>query len=94
MNCEGIFGGFLGVACACVGGFALVEPKRMPCLYLDNLVCPHPKREKFRSLDYRCFRCRYFKEWEKTMDDEDERVLNEIDRIRKNSEAYSRGELS
>jgi hypothetical protein len=27
------------------------------------------------------------------MDEEDERIMNEIDRIRENSEAYLRGEL-
>lgn len=71
----------------------LVERKREPCFYLDKVTCPHPEREKFRSLDYRCFRCHYFKEWEKTMDEEDERVMEEIDRIRESPEAYSRGEL-
>jgi hypothetical protein len=91
--CEEIPRGFLGVVCACVGGFALAELKRLPCLLLDNVVCPHPERAKFRSLDYRCFQCHYFKEWEKTMDEEDERLTNEIDRIRENPEAYLRGEL-
>lgn len=65
----------------------------LSCFYLDNVVCPHPKRKKFRSLDYRFFQCRHFKEWEKMMEKEDERVMNEIDRIHENSEAYLRGEI-
>lgn len=71
----------------------MVERECMPCFYLDNVVCPHPKREQFRSLDYRCFQCRSFKKWEKIMDEEDERMMNEIDMIRENPEAYLRGEL-
>ena len=93
MYCEGIFRGFLGVAYVCVGGFALVERKRLPCFYLHNVVCPRPKREKFRPLDYRCFQCHHFKEWEKVMEEEDEQVMNEIDRIHENPEAYLRGEI-
>jgi hypothetical protein len=56
-------------------------------------VCPHPKRETFRPLDYRCFQCHHFKEWEKVMEEEDEQVTNEIERIHENPEAYLRGEI-
>jgi hypothetical protein len=71
----------------------LVDRKRLPCLYLNKVLCPHPKREKFRPLDYRCFQCHRFKEWEKVMEEEDERIMNEIDRIRENPEAYLRGDI-
>lgn len=70
-----------------------MSARAFSCLYLDDVVCPHPKRENLRSLDYRCFQCRHFKKWEKMMDEEDARVADEIERIRKNPEAYSRGEL-
>jgi hypothetical protein len=82
------------VVFASSGGFVLVERKGEPCIHLNNIVCPHPKRGEFKPLDCRCFRCPHFKQWEKTMEEEDERVTNEIDLIRANPEAYSRGELS
>jgi len=63
------------------------------CLYLDNVACTHPEREKFRSLDYRCFQCCRFKKWEKLMDEEDGRMMDEIEKIQKNPDAYLHGDI-
>lgn len=54
--------------------------KLLPCLFLDNLFCSYRKSEKFTVMA-RCFECPHYLRLMREMDEEDERVMAEIDRI-------------
>ena len=56
--------------------------KLLPCVFLDDVLCSFRKSEKFTILD-KCRTCPYLKRFEREMDEEDERIMDEIDKIRK-----------
>lgn len=51
------------------------------CLFLDDVVCSYRTKAEWDVLD-QCFECAHYKRWEREMDEEDERIMNEIDEER------------
>ncbi len=56
--------------------------KSLPCVFLDDVLCLHRKDAKFVVMA-RCFECRHYRRFMREMDKEDERVMDEIDEIRR-----------
>jgi len=56
--------------------------KVLSCVFFHNVLCSHRKSAKVFIMD-RCFGCSHFLRFEHEMDVEDERVMDEIDEIRK-----------
>jgi len=52
------------------------------CAFWDDVLCSFRKTEHFAVME-RCFKCPHFARFEREMDEEDERVMAEIDRILK-----------
>jgi len=63
-----------------------MSPKSLSCLFLPDILCSFRKTEKFGIMD-RCLKCRYYEEFLREMQAEDEKVMDEIDRWRE-YEAY------
>jgi len=57
----------------------LVE--RFRCSFWDDVFCSHQKYDKPVLLD-RCLTCSHYLRFLREMDEEDERVMAEIDKIR------------
>ncbi len=55
--------------------------KTLSCVLLENVSCPFRKSERFGIMN-RCLNCPVLKRLEREMDEEDERVMDEIDRVR------------
>jgi len=56
------------------------------CVFLVDRVCPHRKSEGKRkrfSIANQCFKCSLYKQFVRMVDAEDERVMDEIEKIRK-----------
>ena len=58
------------------------EKKLLFCVFSSDVLCSFRKSEKFGVMD-RCLKCRYYKEFLREMAEEDEKVMDEIDRIRR-----------
>lgn len=56
--------------------------KLFSCFFSDDVRCSFRKDGRFMVLS-RCFKCRYFRRFKRVMDEEDERVMDEIDEIRR-----------
>jgi len=54
--------------------------KVLPCAFLPDVLCSFRKSEKFGIMD-RCFKCSHYLRFMCEMDEEDERVMDEIDEI-------------
>ena len=52
------------------------------CAFLPDVFCSFRKSEKFALMD-RCLKCPHYKRFEREMDEEDEKVMDEIEKIRK-----------
>jgi len=71
-------------------GFLDSAEKILPCFFLPDVLCSFRKSEKSVPMD-RCFKCKYYRRFMREMDEEEERVWAEIDKIRKYG--YPKGEL-
>ena len=58
------------------------QPKPFSCLFLLHIFCSFRKTEKFGIMD-RCVKCRHYEEFLRIMDAEDEKVMEEIERMRR-----------
>ena len=58
------------------------EGRVLSCMFYDDVLCSYRKSEKFGVMN-RCLKCRHYKRFLREMDEEDKRVMTEIDRIRK-----------
>ena len=56
--------------------------KVLSCMFLDDVLCSFRKSEKFGVMD-RCMKCRHYEEFLREMDEEDEKVMDEIDRMQR-----------
>jgi hypothetical protein len=56
--------------------------KCLPCVFWNDVLCSYRKDAKFVVMD-RCFKCRHYTRFMREMDEEDERVMDEIDEIRR-----------
>lgn len=56
--------------------------KPLSCLFLDDVLCSYRKDERFTVMS-RCFKCGHYRRFLREMDEEDKRVMDEIDEIRR-----------
>ena len=56
--------------------------KRGFCAFLNNVVCSYQKYDKPVVLE-RCFSCSHYRRFNRMMDKEDEKVMDEIELIHK-----------
>lgn len=66
--------------------------KVLSCFFLDDVLCSYRKSEKFTVMD-RCFKCPHFRRFMHEMAEEDEKVMAEIDEIRKHGYHDLNGKL-
>jgi hypothetical protein len=60
----------------------LADKVVLKCVFWDDVLCSF--RKDVRSgVMARCFECPHYRRFEREMDEEDERVMNEIDEIRR-----------
>lgn len=69
-----------------------MQVKFLSCIFFDDVLCSFRKSEKLGVMD-RCLKCEYYRRFMREMDEEEERVWDEIDRIRKYGYPKSKGEL-
>lgn len=55
--------------------------KLLSCAFLPDVLCSYRKDEKFGIMT-RCFKCPHYIRFMREMDEEDERMMNEIDEER------------
>jgi len=55
--------------------------KPLVCLFLDGVFCSFRKNDKVTMMD-RCFTCAHYQRFIREMEEEDQRVMDQIDRIR------------
>jgi len=60
----------------------LVKKKLFSCFFLLDVLCSFRKGERFGVMN-RCFKCPHYRRFMREMEEEDVRVMDEIDRIRK-----------
>lgn len=53
------------------------------CLFFDDVFCRYSKILKKDRVGSVCSRCEHYARFEREMDEEDERVMDEIDEIRR-----------
>jgi hypothetical protein len=58
-----------------------VKPKLLHCLFWLDVLCSYVKTEQFGVMD-RCMRCPHYLRFLRVMAEEDEKVWDEIDRMR------------
>ena len=57
-------------------------PKLLSCFFLDDVLCSFRKTDACGVMD-RCLKCPHYERFNREMQEQDERVMDEIDRIRK-----------
>ena len=57
-------------------------PLILPCIFWDNILCEHRKTTGFGIMG-RCFSCPHYERFLRMMDEEDEKEMDEIDRLRR-----------
>lgn len=78
------FEGKISARASIVGVVPLVDDnglKVLACVFWDDVSCSY--RKDVRSgVMARCFECRYYRRFERETDEEDERIMDEIDEER------------
>ena len=69
-----------------------VKEKLLSCMFFSDILCSFRKSEKFGVMD-RCLKCPHYFRFLREMEEEDERVMDEIDKIRKYGYPKSLGDL-
>jgi len=59
------------------------EGKVLSCLFMLDVLCSYVKREGVTGIMDRCFKCSHYFRFLKVMAEEDEKVMEEIDRMRR-----------
>ena len=68
------------------------QVKLLPCIFLLDVVCPYRKSDDFRPME-RCFKCKHYFRFLREMQEEEDKVHAEFDKIRKFGYPKSLGEL-
>jgi len=58
------------------------------CFFDENVFCPFSKVPKDRRVASVCHSCKHYARFMREMEEEDDRVMDEIDGIRRNPEKY------
>lgn len=67
------------------------------CKFLDGVVCPHKRTARQRkrfSVNRFCFTCPYYGQYVTIMEEEDDRIMDGIDRLHEIRERFDRGKIS
>ena len=73
-----------------MSGWDFLDSKKiLPCVFFPDVLCSFRKSEKFGIMN-RCLKCPHYRRCMREMAEEDERVMDEIDRIRKYGYDYDR----
>ena len=67
-----------------------MSSKLLPCMFKPEILCSFRKTMKFVVM-HRCMKCRFYREFMREMEEEDQEIMDEIDR--EMAEAERRGEL-
>ena len=59
-----------------------VKPKVFSCLFMPDVLCSFVKSERATGVMDRWLKCRHYEEFLRIMAEEDEKVMDEIDRMR------------
>jgi len=57
--------------------------KVLSCLFLLDVLCSFRTSEKIFGIMDRCLRCKHYLEFLKVMQEEDEKIMDEIDEMRR-----------
>jgi len=60
-----------------------MSSKRLSCLFLLGVFCSFRKSEKVFGIMDRCLRCKHYLEFLKEMEEEDKKIMDEIDEMRR-----------
>ena len=60
--------------------------KLLSCVFYDDVLCSYVKSEKFVGVMDRCLKCRHYLRFLEEMAEEDKKVMDEIDEIRRRFE--------
>ena len=66
-----------------------MSPKALHCLFLLDVLCSYRKSEKVFGIMDRCLKCKHYLEFLRVMQEEDEKMMDEIDEMRR---FYGEGE--
>lgn len=58
-----------------------MSSKPLSCLFMPKVFCSFRKSTGFHMM-HRCLKCRHYREFMREMAEEDEKVMDEIDRMR------------
>lgn len=58
------------------------KKKLFSCFFLADVLCSFRKDERFNVME-RCFKCPHYRRFMSEMQEEDDKVMDEIDRIRR-----------
>ena len=64
--------------------------KKFPCSWVIRVLCPHKKTRNFALLS-QCFECSHYREFLRDMAEEDEKVMDDIDRERRELSEVRKG---
>ena len=56
------------------------ESSALPCVFFDDVLCSFRKEEGSYVMG-RCFKCSHYLRFEREMDEEDKKMMDEIDEI-------------
>jgi hypothetical protein len=59
------------------------QPKILACLFWLDVLCIYVKREGFTGVMDRCMKCSHYFRFLRVMAEEDEKCMDEIDRMRR-----------
>lgn len=59
-----------------------MSSKLLSCVFLPDVLCSFRKSEKFTMMD-RCLKCSHYARFLREMAEEDEKVMDEIDEMRR-----------
>jgi len=60
-----------------------IQHQVLSCLFLLDVLCSYVKRDGVTGIMDRCLKCRFYERFLCIMDDEDQKVMDEIDRMRR-----------
>jgi len=62
--------------------------KPLSCLFMLDVLCSYVKSERSVGVMDRCLKCRHYARFLREMAEEDEKVMDWIDNLRKDPERY------
>jgi len=60
-----------------------MNPKPLSCLFTLKVFCSFRRSDKVFGIMDRCLRCKHYLEFLKEMEEEDEKIMDEIDEMRR-----------